>query len=202
MSVADSSHLRLTAKQVERFWSRAGRRGPQECWFWAGPVNARFGYGYFFVFGKGWRAHRLAWLLTHGPIPDGLQVLHRCDEGLPPGDISYRRCCNPAHLWLGTARQNQQDCCRKGRKPRGELHGLRKHPERAARGRQNGAHTRPERRPHGEAHGNAVITDEVVRAIRRAWDEGCPGADLARWFGISPSAACRIGNRKAWKHVE
>lgn len=44
--------------------------------------------------------HRAAWIVTHGPIPDGLQVLHRCDN--PP-------CCNPAHLFLGTQLDNVSD---------------------------------------------------------------------------------------------
>jgi hypothetical protein len=52
------------------------------------------------------RSHRAAWKLTHGPIPDGLQVLHRCDN--PP-------CCNPAHLFLGTQQDNIADMHKKGR---------------------------------------------------------------------------------------
>jgi hypothetical protein len=51
-------------------------------------------------------AHRLAWEMAHGPIPEGMQVLHRCDEP---------RCCNPDHLFLGTASENMADMRAKGR---------------------------------------------------------------------------------------
>src|SRR5690348_16844605 len=72
------------------FWSRVDRRSPGECWVWTrGRLKA--GYGQLTVGGKCRTAHRIAWELTNGPIPDGLSVLHRCDN--PP-------CCNPAHLFL------------------------------------------------------------------------------------------------------
>jgi HNH endonuclease len=77
------------------------------CWEWIGGVSAGTGYG-IFCWRKGWAmsAHRASWLLHHPTIPDGLWVLHRCDN----------RCCvNPLHLWLGTQRDNMQDMAKKGR---------------------------------------------------------------------------------------
>lgn len=84
----------------ERFRSRVDVRGPDECWEW---TAGRMPHGY----GAIWDTSiGLAWELAHGPIPDGLWVLHRCDN--PP-------CCNPAHLWLGTQADNDNDRKVKGR---------------------------------------------------------------------------------------
>lgn len=77
------------------------------CWLWTGATHA-FGYGVICVrHGKGnMVAHRAMWIEHNGPIPDGLQVLHKCDN--PP-------CCNPDHLFLGTKKDNMQDMISKGR---------------------------------------------------------------------------------------
>ena len=63
-------------------------------------------YGVFTSSGKRYRAHRAAWIMAHGPIPDGMMVCHRCDN--PP-------CCNPEHLFLGSAKDNAEDMVSKGR---------------------------------------------------------------------------------------
>lgn len=88
---------------AERFWRRVKKS--DGCWLWAGAVHPH-GHGYASLDGRVQYAHRVAWQLTYGPIPKGVNVCHRCDN--PP-------CCNPAHLFLGTQADNMQDCADKGR---------------------------------------------------------------------------------------
>jgi len=89
----------LTTEQ--RFWSYVNRGGPDDCWLWTGGTSA--GYGRFTPeHGVRVRAHRLAYELTVGPIPDELQIDHLChnrDATCPGGpSCRHRRCTNPAHL--------------------------------------------------------------------------------------------------------
>lgn len=66
----------------------------------------RSGYGQFTLFNRPQLAHRVAWMITNGPIPEGMLVLHKCDN---------RSCCNVDHLFLGTQSTNMADCISKGR---------------------------------------------------------------------------------------
>ena len=86
------------------FWAGLDRSG--DCWIW---TRERYpsGYGVLTRAGLRVKAHRLAWELTYGPTPDGLLVLHHCDN--PP-------CVRPAHLFLGTQADNVRDMDAKGRR--------------------------------------------------------------------------------------
>jgi len=86
----------------ERFWRKV-RLGPS-CWEWMGTKSR--GYGKFKESGKTLLAHRVAFLLEFGAIPDGMNVCHHCDN---------RSCVRPEHLFLGTDSDNVLDSVRKGR---------------------------------------------------------------------------------------
>ncbi len=89
-------------RSPQRFWKRVDKTG--ECWLWTGAKQPR-GYGKTQWEGKFVGAHVLAWFLTHGTWPTQY-ILHHCDT--PP-------CCNPEHLFEGTAKDNAQDRDRKNR---------------------------------------------------------------------------------------
>ncbi len=94
---------------AERFWPKVHKT--DGCWLWTGARGNTYGHGsisvrrdngkYFPVY-----AHRVAWEFEHGPIPDGLSVLHRCDTP---------RCVRIDHLFLGSQDDNLKDAAAKNR---------------------------------------------------------------------------------------
>jgi hypothetical protein len=96
-----SKHLSLK----ERFESKIDKKGDDDCWNWTASKTVH-GYGQFRSGNTMVHAHRYAYELTHGKIPDGLCVLHICDNPA---------CCNPKHLFLGTQPANMKDMMMKGR---------------------------------------------------------------------------------------
>lgn len=155
-----------TARPLEvRFWEKV-KRGPG-CWPWQGTISAGR-YGVLGRVGGGnIYAHRLSYELTNGPIPDGLQVMHTCDN--PP-------CVNPAHLMVGSQRDNVADMCAKGR------------------GRYR-AH-------RGEQNGRAVLNATAAREIR---DYHATGdwtiADLARLYSVGETTIRSIVQGRRWRVV-
>lgn len=131
------------------------------CIEWQGSRD-RDGYGTLRSGRKDHKAHRVAYEKAHGPIARGLSVCHRCDN--PP-------CCNPAHLFLGTPRDNTHDAVRKGRN---------------ARGARNG-HTK--------------LNDAAVRHIRALVADGRSQEEVGRLYGVGQTAISSIVRRRTWAHV-
>lgn len=155
------------AERVALFWSHVQKS--DGCWEWQGRRTSR-GYGRTTgrLLGgpRTARAHRVAWELTNGPIPGGLGVLHRCDN--PP-------CCNPDHLFLGTAADNAADMVAKGRAhhPKGK----------------------------GEQSPAARLTTAQVMFMRTLRSRGASILQLEALFGVSNQQVSKITSGKSWGHL-
>jgi len=170
----------------QRFWSKVNRAGPDDCWLWTAATN-EYGYGRIRVGEKKKSSHRVSWQLVHGDIPNSMDVLHSCDTRYVPGDITYRRCCNPAHLWLGTNQDNIDDMVKKGR---------------SAKGERSGSRTHPEKRPRGKANGNAKLTEHQVRKIREQYRAGGISCQaLAQNWGVAKTTIVNIVLCRTWRHI-
>lgn len=104
--------LHSSSTALRRFWSKV--RKTESCWLWIAATTK--GYGQFHHLDERY-AHRVSWVLAHGPVPDGMRVLHHCDTPL---------CVNPSHLFLGTARDNTADMVSKRRHAHGAKTGTAK----------------------------------------------------------------------------
>lgn len=94
---------------ADRIWSLVDAKGPDDCWPWIETAEEGT-YGRLSVGGVVVAAHRVAYELSHGPIPAGQVVRHTCDN---------RPCCNPAHLVVGSQLDNMRDAVERGRLRRG-----------------------------------------------------------------------------------
>lgn len=149
----------------DRFWPKVDRRGPRECWLWTGAVTGNgYDYGYLGrtpASGHGPAvpavlAHRLSWEIHKGAIPRGLCVLHTCD---------VPRCVNPAHLFVGTRIDNNEDRDAKGR-------GYRR---------------------HGARNPNVKLTPRQVAEIRGRYVPGVISQQtLADEYGVKQAQISRI----------
>jgi hypothetical protein len=165
-------------KRIAIFWSRVDMTGGMfECWEWTATRDSH-GYGKFWWGEKMTGSHRVSWEITNGVVPDGLFVLHKCDN--PP-------CVNPSHLWLGTKKDNSEDCVRKGRSPRGERQGMNTHPECRVIGERNGSHK---------------LTEQQVVEIRSRYAQGnVTQTELGIEFNVTKSLIWCIVHNKAWRYI-
>jgi HNH endonuclease len=168
------------AELVARFWASVNKNGPTQphmttpCWEWTASVLQDRGYGQFRAHRRKVTAHRFAYELVHGLVPEGLQVLHRCDN---------RRCVraelgDDGHLYAGTHADNMAD--------------------RDARGRT--AVPVPVSLP-GALNPSAKLNESIVAQIRALHAAGWTGARLARAFGTCESQVRNIVHRRCWKEI-
>jgi len=147
----------------ENFWAKVIKRGPDDCWEWT-ACKLPSGHGQFSYNKRLGLAHRYSYELHIGLIPDGMCVCHHCDNP---------SCVNPAHLFLGTKADNNQDKAQKGRSERGSDHHF------------------------------AKFTEEQVRTIRERYAQGgITHEELSKEYGVTRSAISYIIRRERWGHVE
>lgn len=153
----------------EKFWAYVNKNSPNGCWEWIGMKER--GYGRFDIKRKHFKAHRVSWELLKGSIPNGLCVLHGCDNP---------SCVNPEHLFLGTKGDNNRDRAKKGRSAK---------------------HHRIDRRHRGEEGSGHKLSNQDVIEIRALYLSGTKQTDIARQWGICQATVSQIIRRATWKNI-
>lgn len=161
---------KANVSRADYFWKKVNKNGPvhptlgTRCWLWTASTYTR-GYGQFWTGNSFTSAHRFSYTLEHGSIPEDMDVCHSCDNPL---------CCNPAHLWLGTAQDNVDDMLKKGR---------------------NG-------QPKNENHRDAKFTNEQVREIRKLYATGkYSRSELARMRSVTVPTIRSIILRMTYRDI-
>lgn len=140
-------------------------RNGNECWGWNGPF-AKHGYALARFNRKVRYASKISWMIHNGvdSIPKGIFVLHKCDNPI---------CSNPAHLFLGTPKDNMQDKIKKGRS----------------------------NAPTGDKHYNAKLTEDQVRDIRLRLASGQTGNSISILYKVTRSTISAIRCKKLWNNL-
>jgi len=127
-------------------------------------------------------AHRIAFEVSKGAIPAGMNICHSCDN--PP-------CINPDHLWLGTHKQNMHDAIQKGRASKPPVH-------------VGGEHWRlkyPHMVERGEDNPNAIMTEEQVIQMRKDYVGGQPLDEICARYEINRATMHDYTSGRSWKHL-
>jgi hypothetical protein len=144
----------------ESFWCRVKKQ--QSCWEWQGAVNST-GYGNLAFHGKSVTAHRVAAFLS-GLISDIHAPKDRKGSGFILHSCDNRRCCNPAHMSVGTYAENQAE-----------------------------AYTRRRRKAHkGSDHANAKQTRKSIMLIKDMYAHGVSQEAIALLLQVSQSGISKI----------
>jgi len=143
------------------------------CWEWTGYVIPS-GYAYVSINMKKTYLHRYSYIVHKGNIPNGLFVLHHCDN---------KRCCNPEHLFLGTQADNMDDMISKGRGATGDKNSSRKHPEKL----------------QGERNGASKLTELQVNEIKSILKIGISCRQISLRYKVCPTTIMNIKNGNTWK---
>ena len=152
-----SDPIPITTERIEAKVEKIPEAG---CWVWMGTTTVR-GYGQIISHARKHYAHRASYEVFIGPIPKGMYVCHTCDNVY---------CVNPAHLFLGTQKQNLEDMARKKRSTWGEKNPM------------------------------AKLKQSDIEPIRIAHQSGSLIKDLAEQYNVRPSTISSIIRKERWNH--
>lgn len=162
---------------------------PSECWEW--PMSrTKAGYGQLSTSNGSARsvelhyAHRVSYFLSNGPIENGMNICHKCDNPA---------CFNPNHLFCGSQKDNIRDCISKGR--------FNFNPHRPSGGEHWAVQNKDKvhRALCGENNSRAKLSFDDAKYIRSS---GRTGSDLAKHFGVSDSTISAIRRGKTYRSIE
>lgn len=157
-----AGHWRKSETLLDRFLKYVKTKDlKNDCWEWTGNVG-HFGYGRMGYRMKTYLAPRLSVFLFHRKDPGKLFVCHKCDNP---------KCVNPNHLFLGTQKQNMEDCHAKGRTAGGERNGM------------------------------AKLNEQQAREIKKLLKTGMTHKEIGLRYGVSRSNVGAIANGKRWGNI-